>query len=144
MIFGTHSLPVLCRLQRCASCGVLFRCLSIIRLIDSPSRRKELSLYVVARACEAVFNSAVIRYCFLTFSFESVLTTHRGWIRPIPYGETILFALFCAVIMYSFVYEPENLPSGYVRWIFKFTGGDDHLLYKLREVLKIQKARGTA
>jgi hypothetical protein len=52
----------------------------------------------------------------------------------------MLFCLFCGVIMYSFVYEPDNLPSGYVRWIMKFTGGDDHLLYKLREVRKLQVA----
>ena len=45
--------------------------------------------------------------------------------------------------MFCFVYEPHALPSGYVRWIMKFTGGDDHLLYKLREVRKMQSGQAS-
>lgn len=68
-----------------------------------------------------------------------MFAVRRKWIKPIKYGEIMLFCAFCSVIMYLFVYEPDNLPSGYVRWIQRFTGNDTHVLYKFRSIHRLQE-----
>ena len=52
----------------------------------------------------------------------------KNVIKSWYYGDTALFTISCAEIMYSWFYTPETLPPTYVKWISKMADMDHRLL----------------
>ncbi|XP_021615089.1 uncharacterized protein LOC110616886 [Manihot esculenta] len=80
--------------------------LSVLALDDSYQRRS-LALYLLARAAQCAYNSAKSKNKF------------HLWGSHWRHGDSLLFALACAQIMYGFVMHPESLPKGYRDFIQK-------------------------
>ncbi|KAH6773834.1 Mitochondrial import inner membrane translocase subunit Tim17/Tim22/Tim23 family protein [Perilla frutescens var. hirtella] len=80
--------------------------LSILALDDS-SRRRTLALYLLARLAQCSYNSAKSKNKF------------HLWGSHWNHGDTLLFAIACAQVMYSFVMRPESLPKSYQDFIQK-------------------------
>ncbi|KAK4433426.1 hypothetical protein Salat_1104900 [Sesamum alatum] len=80
--------------------------LSILAL-DDPSRRRTLALYLLARVAQCAYNSAKSKNKF------------HLWGSHWSHGDTLLFAIACAQVMYSFVMRPESLPKSYQDFIQK-------------------------
>ncbi|KAL1294852.1 hypothetical protein HN51_055698 [Arachis hypogaea] len=79
---------------------------SILALNDS-SRRRTLALYLLARVAQCAYNSAKSKNKF------------HLWGSHWRHGDTLLFALSCAQVMYGFVMRPESLPKSYQDFIQK-------------------------
>ncbi|KAH7479145.1 hypothetical protein PRIC1_009303 [Phytophthora ramorum] len=97
-------------------------------LLDSPSRRNTISLYIFVRMLDVVCRH---------LTSIGVLPTWR-------YSSEMLFALSNAAIMYSFVVDPSLLPKGYYQWICRI-GAVNHqgLEYTVRQRMHGQlDARG--
>ncbi|KAG7396384.1 hypothetical protein PHYBOEH_002304 [Phytophthora boehmeriae] len=92
-------------------------------LLDSPSRRSTISLYIFVRMLDVV--------CRHLMSI-GVIPTWR-------YSSETLFALSNAVIMYAFVVDPSLLPKGYYQWICRI-GAVNHfgLEYTIRQRMRGQ------
>ncbi|KAJ4956892.1 hypothetical protein NE237_013675 [Protea cynaroides] len=80
--------------------------LSILALHDS-SRRRTLALYLLARLAQCAYNSAKSKNKF------------HLWGSHWKHGDSLLFALACAQVMYAFVMRPESLPKSYQDFIQK-------------------------
>ncbi|KAJ4953661.1 hypothetical protein NE237_030493 [Protea cynaroides] len=80
--------------------------LSILALDDS-SRRRTLALYLLARLSQCAYNSAKSKNKF------------KLWGSHLRHGDSLLFALACAQVMYAFVMRPESLPKSYQSFIQK-------------------------
>ncbi|KAK9144719.1 hypothetical protein Sjap_004622 [Stephania japonica] len=80
--------------------------LSILALGDS-SRRRTLALYLLARVAQCAYNSAKSKNKFHLWG------SHWG------HGDSLLFSLACAQVMYAFVMRPESLPRSYQDFIQK-------------------------
>ncbi|GAA0164329.1 hypothetical protein LIER_19992 [Lithospermum erythrorhizon] len=80
--------------------------LSVVALDDS-SRRRTLALYLFARVAQCAYNSAKSKNK-LPF-----------WEKYGSHGDSMLFALASAQVMYAFVMRPESLPKGYQDFIQK-------------------------
>ncbi|KAK9291383.1 hypothetical protein L1049_021126 [Liquidambar formosana] len=80
--------------------------LSILALDDS-NRRRTLALYLLARLGQCAYNSAKSKNKF------------HFWGSHWRHGDSLLFALACAQVMYSFVMRPESLPKSYKDFIQK-------------------------
>ncbi|GKV45506.1 hypothetical protein SLEP1_g52578 [Rubroshorea leprosula] len=80
--------------------------LSVLALDDS-SRRRTLALYLLARVAQCAYNSAKSKNKF------------HLWGSHWRHGDSLLFALSCAQIMYAFVMRPETLPKSYHDFIQK-------------------------
>ncbi|KAL3647543.1 hypothetical protein CASFOL_008511 [Castilleja foliolosa] len=80
--------------------------LSILAL-DDRSRRRTLALYLFARVAQCAYNSAKSKNKF------------HLWGSHWSHGDTLLFSLACAQIMYAFVMRPESLPKSYREFIQK-------------------------
>ncbi|ERN01096.1 uncharacterized protein LOC18429172 [Amborella trichopoda] len=78
--------------------------LSILALDDS-NRRRTLALYLLARLAQCVYNSAKSKNKF------------HLWGSHWSHGDSLLFALSCGQVMYSFVMRPESLPKAYQDFI---------------------------
>lgn len=74
-------------------------------LLLSLSRRRSVALYLCVRALQSIYNA-----------FKS-----RGWWHfwgsDWEHGDTLLFALATAQVMYAYVMRPETLPASYNRFI---------------------------
>ncbi|XP_062165245.1 uncharacterized protein LOC133871827 [Alnus glutinosa] len=90
--------------------------LSILALEDS-NRRRTLALYLLARVGQCAYNSAKSKNKF------------HLWGSHWRHGDSLLFALACAQVMYSFVMRPESLPKSYQDFIQK-TGPVAQPVYK--------------
>ncbi|KAM0878848.1 hypothetical protein ACQ4PT_034619 [Festuca glaucescens] len=90
--------------------------LAILALDDS-SRRRTLSLYLLARLAQCAYNSAKSKNRF------------HFWGSHWRHGDALLFSLACAQIMYAFVMRPESLPKSYRDFIQK-TGPVAEPVYK--------------
>ncbi|KAI4383037.1 hypothetical protein MLD38_008918 [Melastoma candidum] len=90
--------------------------LSILALDDS-SRRRTLALYLLARLAQCAYNSAKSKNKF------------HLWGSHWRHGDSLLFALACAQVMYAFVMRPESLPKSYQDFIQK-TGPVSRNVYK--------------
>ncbi|XP_072985781.1 uncharacterized protein [Typha latifolia] len=90
--------------------------LSILALDDS-SRRRTLALYLLARLGQCAYNSAKSKNKF------------HLWGSHWRHGDSLLFSLACAQIMYAFVMRPESLPKSYQDFIQK-TGPVAEPVYK--------------
>jgi len=76
--------------------------------LETPSRRTELALYLLPRAVEAGWN----------------MTVQRGWMRNLPLGEVLLFALSMSVMMGFYQTDATNIKQTY-RSIFKVVFGEN-------------------
>ncbi|KAL4363743.1 hypothetical protein GQ457_04G014590 [Hibiscus cannabinus] len=83
-----------------------FAGLSILALDDS-SRRRTLALYLLARLAQCAYNSAKSKNRF------------HLWGSHWRHGDSLLFSLACAQVMYAFVMRPESLPKAYQDFIQK-------------------------
>ncbi|KAK8944458.1 hypothetical protein KSP39_PZI008059 [Platanthera zijinensis] len=90
--------------------------LSIMALDDS-SRRRTLALYLAARLAQCAYNSAKSKNKF------------HLWGSHWKHGDSLLFSLACAQVMYAFVMRPESLPKAYQDFIQK-TGPVAEPVYK--------------
>ncbi|CAK9188028.1 unnamed protein product [Ilex paraguariensis] len=90
--------------------------LSILALDDS-NRRRTLALYLLARLAQCAYNSAKSKNKF------------HLWGSHWSHGDSLLFALSCAQVMYAFVMRPESLPKSYQDFIQK-TGPVAQPVYK--------------
>ncbi|KAH7283729.1 hypothetical protein KP509_34G021100 [Ceratopteris richardii] len=80
--------------------------LSILAL-DDPSRRRTFSLYLLARLAQCIYNSAKSKNKF------------HFWGSHWRHGDSLLFSLACAQVMYAYVMRPETLPESYLDFIIK-------------------------
>ncbi|XP_030489338.1 uncharacterized protein LOC115705988 [Cannabis sativa] len=90
--------------------------LSILALDDS-NRRRTLALYLLARLAQSAYNSAKSKNKFPI------------WGSHLRHGDTLLFSVACAQVMYAFVMRPESLPKSYQDFIQK-TGPVSKPVYK--------------
>ncbi|KAH0456701.1 hypothetical protein IEQ34_014608 [Dendrobium chrysotoxum] len=90
--------------------------LSILALDDS-SRRRTLALYLAARLAQCTYNSAKSKNKF------------HLWGSHWKHGDSLLFSLVSAQVMYAFVMRPESLPKAYQDFIQK-TGPVTESVYK--------------
>ncbi|KAL3834699.1 hypothetical protein ACJIZ3_009435 [Penstemon smallii] len=90
--------------------------LSVVALDDS-SRRRTLALYLLARLAQCAYNSAKSKNKF------------HLWGSRWSHGDTLLFAIACAQVMYAFIMRPESLPKSYQDFIQK-TGPVASPVYK--------------
>jgi len=90
--------------------------LSILALDDS-NRRRTLALYLLARVAQCAYNSAKSKNKF------------HLWGSHWRHGDSLLFSLACAQVMYAFVMRPESLPKSYQDFIQK-TGPVARPVYK--------------
>ncbi|KAF8379200.1 hypothetical protein HHK36_028629 [Tetracentron sinense] len=90
--------------------------LSILAL-DGSSRRRTIALYLLARLAQCAYNSAKSKNKF------------HLWGSHWRHGDSLLFALACAQVMYAFVMRPESLPKSYQDFIQK-TGPVAQPVYK--------------
>ncbi|XP_042373809.1 uncharacterized protein LOC121967567 [Zingiber officinale] len=90
--------------------------LSILAL-DDPSRQRTLALYLLARLAQCAYNSAKSKNKF------------HLWGSHWRHGDSLLFSLACAQVMYAFVMRPESLPKAYQDFIQK-TGPVAEPVYK--------------
>ncbi|KAI9082843.1 hypothetical protein K1719_035173 [Acacia pycnantha] len=89
---------------------------SILALNDS-NRRRTLSLYLLARLAQCAYNSAKAKNKF------------HLWGSHWSHGDSLLFSISCAQVMYAFVMRPESLPKSYQDFIQK-TGPVAEPVYK--------------
>lgn len=80
--------------------------LSVLALDDS-SRRRTFALYLLARVAQCAYNSAKAKNKF------------HFWGSNWSHGDTLLFSLASAQIMYAYVMRPETLPDSYLEFILK-------------------------
>ncbi|KAJ0961599.1 hypothetical protein J5N97_001096 [Dioscorea zingiberensis] len=90
--------------------------LSILAL-DGSSRRRTLALYLLARLAQCAYNSAKSKNKF------------HLWGSHWRHGDSLLFSVACAQVMYAFVMRPESLPKAYQDFIQK-TGPVAETVYK--------------
>lgn len=90
--------------------------LSILAL-DGSTRRRTLALYLLARVAQCAYNSAKSKNKF------------HLWGSHWRHGDSLLFALASAQVMYAFVMRPESLPKSYQDFIQK-TGPVAQPVYK--------------
>ncbi|XP_062189716.1 uncharacterized protein LOC133892783 [Phragmites australis] len=90
--------------------------LAILALDDS-SRRRTLSLYLLARLSQCAYNSAKSKNKF------------HFWGSHWRHGDALLFSLASAQVMYAFVMRPESIPKSYQDFILK-TGPVAEPVYK--------------
>ncbi|CAI9762329.1 unnamed protein product [Fraxinus pennsylvanica] len=90
--------------------------LSILAL-DESGRRRTLALYLLARLAQCAYNSAKSKNQF------------HLWGSHWSHGDTLLFAIACAQVMYAFIMRPESLPKSYQDFIQK-TGPVAKPVYK--------------
>ncbi|KAK4740667.1 hypothetical protein SAY87_024255 [Trapa incisa] len=90
--------------------------LSILALDDS-NRRRTLALYLLARVAQCAYNSAKSKNKF------------HFWGSHWRHGDSLLFSLACAQVMYAFIMRPESLPKSYQDFIQK-TGPVAKPIYK--------------
>ncbi|KAJ6889132.1 hypothetical protein NC652_030054 [Populus alba x Populus x berolinensis] len=70
--------------------------LSVLALDDS-NRRRTLALYLLARVAQCAYNSAKSKNKF------------HFWGSRWRHGDSLLFSISCAQVMYAFIMHPEEL-----------------------------------
>ncbi|CAD8115145.1 unnamed protein product [Paramecium sonneborni] len=75
-------------------------------LLESRTRAQEIMLSIVPRYCETIFN----------------LLKRKGWIKEIPKGDVLVFAIILAIIHYYYQHEQKALKTTYRGVFAKFWG----------------------
>lgn len=70
-------------------------------LFQPKAMQKTLALYSATRLVECLYNEY----------------KHQGKIKPLPHGESLLFILGSAQVMYAYVMRRETLPASYFKFI---------------------------
>ncbi|KAJ3800731.1 hypothetical protein GGU11DRAFT_676647 [Lentinula aff. detonsa] len=105
---------------------------------DSPSPTLDLTLLVLVRAIDVALQSIISR---LTAKAEIELPepvekkkrgTNKDKLLLTTRLDALVFWACSARIMWCFFYQPERLPSTYVKWIRTLAGVDNRLLRTLR------------
>ncbi|XP_039063061.1 uncharacterized protein LOC120207708, partial [Hibiscus syriacus] len=73
--------------------------------LDDSNRRRTLALYLLARVAQCAYNSAKGKNKF------------HLWGSHWNHGDSLLFALACAQVMYAFEMRPESLSQSYQDFI---------------------------
>mmetsp|Transcript_6825 Transcript_6825/g.12347 ORF Transcript_6825/g.12347 Transcript_6825/m.12347 type:complete len:201 (+) Transcript_6825:2964-3566(+) len=74
--------------------------------LESPHRRNELSLYLLPRSMETLWNIAKT----------------ANYVKPLPYGEVGLFMLGLGLMLSFYQTEQEYLPYSYTSYMVKLLG----------------------
>lgn len=95
-------------------------------LLDDKSRWSEMSMFLFAQAC-----ASVARY-LVTKGF--IFKDEHSWISKLFHNHTntILFSLFAAIIMMTFIYSPELFPSSYMKFFEAIEGEDSNVAQRYR------------
>ncbi|XP_020247882.1 uncharacterized protein LOC109825439 isoform X1 [Asparagus officinalis] len=89
-------------------CNISRHCCRLVCMaLDDSSRRRTLALYLLARLGQCAYNSAKAKNKF------------HLWGSHWSHGDSLLFSLACAQVMYAFVMRPESLPKAYQDFIQK-------------------------
>jgi hypothetical protein len=84
--------------------------------MESPKRRGEMTLATTQQAVSVLFNMLV----------------RRGYLRPLKYGDVLVFSVSTSILFYFYQHEPQYL--GNVRGIFNYLiGKTDYLDTKLSQ-----------
>uniref|UniRef100_A0A7N0TBP9 Transmembrane protein 135 N-terminal domain-containing protein n=2 Tax=Kalanchoe fedtschenkoi TaxID=63787 RepID=A0A7N0TBP9_KALFE len=75
--------------------------------LDDRNQRRTLALYLLARLAQCAYNSAKSKNKF------------HLWGSHWRHGDSLLFSIACAQVMYAFVMRPESLPKSYQNFIQK-------------------------
>lgn len=89
-------------------------------MIEKKGRRIELALYVLSKAVEGRWNYVV----------------SRGWVRPFPHGEVLVFAYCFAVVTHCYARHPYFIRSAYLSILSKFLDTDKrHKFYTMPRIV---------
>ncbi|KAE9408061.1 hypothetical protein BT96DRAFT_954052 [Gymnopus androsaceus JB14] len=95
----------------------------------APSPTLDLTLLVLVRAMDVAFQSIILKF---TAKAEPEPLVEPGKVKLTTRLDALVFWACSARIMWCFFYEPERLPSTYVKWIRTLAGVDARLLRTLR------------
>ncbi len=90
-------------------------------LFDERTRWMDIGLYTMARTVAALLE--------LYVSKDSLLFKIHSKIIPL---DLFLFCCFCSIIMYAFIYEPENMTPSYYNLFSKMQNTEEGNLEILR------------
>jgi hypothetical protein len=82
-------------------------CAGLSLLFLDRSSHRTLALYLFARVIQAVYNK------------QKQVGKFHFWGSSWQHGDTLLFALSCAQILYSYVMRPETLPPAYLKFMLE-------------------------
>ncbi|RPB05535.1 hypothetical protein L873DRAFT_1840021 [Choiromyces venosus 120613-1] len=102
------------------------------RNVEGPAGRTlDLTLFAVVRALDVVIGEIWAR----RKAHRAHSKTFTRLDRIIENNaDAAIFAASAAVIMFSWLYEPEKLPSSYNKWITKISEADPRLITTLRRI----------
>ncbi|PWW77543.1 hypothetical protein C7212DRAFT_277511 [Tuber magnatum] len=103
------------------------------RSVESPAGRTlDLTLFAVVRALDVVIGEIWARGEGARRVRSKTFTRLDGIIKSNV--DVAVFAVSAAVIMFSWFYEPEKLPSSYNKWITGIAEADTRLITALRRI----------
>ena len=76
-------------------------------LLEEPGRRAEIALFTMARTQETAY----------------LLLKRRGWVGPLPAGETLLLATALAIIAHYYFDCPTAIKPAYLKMLDLLFGG---------------------
>lgn len=88
-------------------------------VLENPVRRRTLSLFTISRALGALVSTLIT----------------RGQIPFIAHGDTLMFCLSCAFLVYCTALRPHLLPKGYYYSVLKWSR--DYTDDKLNQLFRI-------
>ena len=84
---------------------------------------------MLVRAIQSVYNAAKARGWW------------HLWGSDWEHGDTLLFALACAQVMYAYVMRPETLPASYNRFIINMGPIDRPIIAAVRDNVRAARTR---
>eukprot|EP01121_Diplochlamys_sp_Union-15-3_P016503 TRINITY_DN5620_c0_g1_i1.p1 TRINITY_DN5620_c0_g1~~TRINITY_DN5620_c0_g1_i1.p1 ORF type:complete len:434 (-),score=37.38 TRINITY_DN5620_c0_g1_i1:66-1367(-) len=75
-------------------------------------RNTEMIMFFSAKAGEALFTAGV----------------NRGWLKPIPMGDVLMYSISTTILFYCAVIEYYNLRPSYWQFLLRVTGGKDGMV----------------
>ena len=79
-------------------------------------------MLIFPRLCEALYT----------------LSVEKGYIKPIPHGETFVAWMTALAIAYSYIYEPANISYSFVRQLDRYcdlSKGERELFDSMRVIV---------
>ncbi|KAJ4159380.1 uncharacterized protein LMH87_008282 [Akanthomyces muscarius] len=91
----------------------------------------DITLLTVSRAVDVIVGEAWTRH-------QASRKARGNWTKAeslISYmADPTIFAVSCSLIMWSWFFHPERLPSRYNKWITSAAQGDERIIYTLRRL----------